>query len=47
MGKNKKKPLKSHLSTEEKKLGKSHLFLLLGIIIVGGVIGVYFLNMQS
>lgn len=37
---------KSHLSTEEKKIGKSHIYLLIGMIIVGGAIGIYFLNLQ-
>lgn len=43
MGKNKKHQ-KSHLTAEEKKLGKSHLYFLLGMIVIGGVIGIYFLN---
>lgn len=46
MGKNKKHVAKSHLSIEEKKLGKSHLYVLLGMIIIGGAIGIYFLNLQ-
>jgi len=39
--------VKSHLSSEEKKLGKSHLYLLLGIIALGAVIGIYYINLQS
>lgn len=33
-----------HLSAEQKKLGKNHLYLLLGMIVVGGIIGIYFIN---
>lgn len=46
MGKHsaKKKQVSHHLSTEEKKIGKNHLYLLLGMIIVGGAIGIYFIN---
>jgi hypothetical protein len=35
---------KSHLTAEEKKLGTSHLYLLVGMIVIGAVVGIYFLN---
>jgi hypothetical protein len=44
MSKNKKHGHKSHLSSEEKKLGKSHLKFLIGIIVIGAIVGIYFIN---
>lgn len=32
---------KSHLTTEEKKLGKMHIYVLVGIIVVGLAFGLY------
>jgi len=43
MGKNKHK-VKSHLTKEEKKLGKNHLYLLLGMIAIGAVLGIYYMR---
>ena len=34
----------NHLSTEQKKIGKNHLYLLLGMVAVGAIIGIYFIN---
>ncbi len=39
-----KHKVKSHLTKEEKKLGKSHLYLLLGMIIIGAVLGIYYMK---
>lgn len=38
------KKMKSHLTAEEKQMGKTSVYILLGMIVVGIVIGLY--NMQ-
>ncbi|MBC7538764.1 MAG: hypothetical protein H7281_08085 [Bacteriovorax sp.] len=35
------KKLKSHLTIEEKKMGKTHVYILLGMIVIGIAIGLY------
>jgi hypothetical protein len=35
------KKVKSHLSVEDKKLGKTHVYILLGMIVIGIAIGLY------
>lgn len=43
--KNKKnKGMKSHLSAEDKALGRQHIYLLIGIIVVGAAIGLYYMQ---
>jgi hypothetical protein len=44
MAKNKKHNHKSHLTAEEKKVGKSHLYILLGMVAFGAIVGLYFIN---
>jgi hypothetical protein len=43
-GKSKHKVLKSHLAPEAKELGKQHIYILIGMIIIGIAIGLYNLN---
>lgn len=43
MGK-KNKPLKSHLTADEREVGKKHIYLIVGMIIVGLAVAIY--NMQ-
>ncbi|MBP9682005.1 MAG: hypothetical protein KBD76_11415 [Bacteriovorax sp.] len=40
----KHKVLKSHLSAEEKQLGKMHIYVLIGIIVVGLAFGLYYMQ---
>ena len=35
------KKVKSHLTPEEKKIGKTHVYILLGMIVIGIAIGLY------
>jgi hypothetical protein len=44
MGKQKHKVQKSHLGVEERKLGKQHIYILIGMIIAGIALGLYQLN---
>jgi hypothetical protein len=44
MGKQKHKVNKSHLPPEARKLGKQHIYILIGMIIVGIAIGLYRIN---
>ena len=44
MGKQKHKAHKSHLDPEAKKLGKQHVYILLGMIVIGIAIGLYHIN---
>lgn len=43
MGKSKHK-VKSHLTKEERTLGKNHLYLLLGMIVIGAILGIYYMR---
>lgn len=38
------KKLKSHLTPEEKMLGKTHVYILLGMIVIGIAIALYNIN---
>ena len=38
------KPQKSHLTVSEKELGKKHVYLIIGMIVVGLAVAIY--NMQ-
>lgn len=40
----KHKGLKSHLTAEEKAFGKQQIYILVGIIIVGAIIGLYYMQ---
>jgi hypothetical protein len=42
VSKKQKKPAKSHLTAEEKKSGKTALYILVAIIVIGGALGLYF-----
>lgn len=35
------KKLKSHLTPEEKKMGKRHVYILLSMIVIGIAVGLY------
>jgi uncharacterized membrane protein YczE len=37
----KNKPLKSHLSTSEREQGRKHIYLIIGMIVVGLGVAVY------
>lgn len=41
MGKQKHKAYKSHLAPEERKLGKQHIYILIGMIVIGIAVGLY------
>ena len=42
MGKLKNKKIaKSHLTPEDRKIGKNHVYILVGMIIIGIVVGIY------
>lgn len=40
----KNKPLKSHLTADEKELGKKHVYMIIAMIVVGLAVAIY--NMQ-
>lgn len=40
----KQKAVKSHLTPEEKKLGKTHIYILLGMIVIGLAVGLYYMQ---
>jgi len=44
MGKQKHKVHKSHLGPEEKKMGRQHIYILVGMVIFGILIGLYRVN---
>jgi len=44
MGKQKHKPHKSHLAPEDRKMGKQHIYILIGMIIVGIAMGLYHIS---
>jgi hypothetical protein len=44
MGKQKSKAMKSHLAPEDRKMGKQHIYILIGMIIVGIALGFYHVN---
>jgi hypothetical protein len=44
MGKQKHKAHKSHLAPADKQLGRQHVYILIGMIIIGIAIGLYRLN---
>jgi hypothetical protein len=47
MSKNKKsKVLDTKAKAEERKIGKTHLYLLLSMVVLGAVLGIYFINQQ-
>jgi hypothetical protein len=43
----KNKPQKSHLTADEKKLGKNHVYLLIGMIIAGLIMAAYHMHIFS
>jgi len=36
--------VKSHLSSQEKAFGKQQIYILIGMIVVGAVIGLYYMQ---
>ena len=43
-GKHKHQAHKSHLRPEDRKMGKQHIYILIGMIIMGIAIGLYRIN---
>ena len=39
-----KKAVKSHLTEEDKRIGKTHIYILIGMIIIGLAIGLYYMQ---
>lgn len=44
MGKQKHKAHKSNLPPEARKLGKQHIYILVGMIVIGILVGLYQVN---
>lgn len=40
----KQKVAKSHLTAEERKMGKNHIYILIGLIVIGLCLGLYYMN---
>jgi hypothetical protein len=40
----KQKMVKSHLTADEKKLGKIHIYILVSMIVIGLAVGLYYMQ---